>query len=443
MAKQKMASGGLKKGSTVGSTVDKPLQGSKSSRYRAKIGRHKPSKPYPEFPLYAHACCQWAKTIRGKTHYFGPWSDPQGALDRYLAVKDHLYAGREPPPEAEGCTLDELVNRFLAAQRDKHLNGEISRRVLDDYKRDGRRLLDCLGRHRVADCLGLADFSRLRMAAFAADGKAAGKQRNATTVSNIIVRQRTIFRWGFEARLLTHPPHYGRAFSVPSARMRRQALRANGPRDLAAEEIRQLLNAAAQAAHGQLLNLRAMILLGINCGLGNTDCAELRPSHICDGFLDFPRPKTEAPRRAALWPETLEAISKALMRRGQMIERYGPLPPELADRFFVTKRHRAYVSFSPAGSPIDTVGQEFRRLAATCGLHRPGMGFYALRHTFRTVADESRDFPAIDLVMGHVPDSGGGASPFAVAMGARYRQRISDERLKAVSDMVRRWLFES
>ena len=71
------------------------------------------------------------------------------------------------------------------------------------------------------------------------------------------------------------------------------------------------------------------------------------------------------------------------------------------------------------------------------------MGFYALRHTFRTVADESRDFPVIDLIMGHVPDSGGGASPFAVAMGARYRQRISDERLKAVSDMVRRWLFES
>ena len=177
-----------------------------------------------------------------------------------------------------------------------------------------------------------------------------------------------------------------------------------------------------------------MVLLGINAGLGNTDCAELRTGHLDlkAGTLDYRRPKTDAPRRAVLWSETVKALRDALARRERLLER-GGVPPELADRIFLTKRRRPYVSLSAAGKPVDTVGMEFRRLAAVCGVHRPGLGFYALRHTFQTVADETRDFPAIDLVMGHVPD--------ADQMSARYRERISDERLTAVATRVYTWLF--
>jgi hypothetical protein len=50
---------------------------------------------------------------------------------------------------------------------------------------------------------------------------------------------------------------------------------------------------------------------------------------------------------------------------------------------------------------------------------------------FRTVADAAKDQPAADHIMGH-------ESPH---MSTVYREQISDDRLRAVTDHVRTWLF--
>jgi integrase len=76
---------------------------------------------------------------------------------------------------------------------------------------------------------------------------------------------------------------------------------------------------------------------------------------------------------------------------------------------------------------------DFGNLLKAVGLHRPGVGFYALRHTFRTVADGSRDQPAVNHVMGH--------APAANDMASVYREGIDDARLVAVAEHVRAWLF--
>src|SRR5262249_5661577 len=86
----------------------------------------KPAKPFPEFPLFAHANGCWAKKIRGRLHYFGPWADPDAALTKYLAEKDDPHAGRKPRQDTQSLTVYELANTFLHAKRALVDAGELS-----------------------------------------------------------------------------------------------------------------------------------------------------------------------------------------------------------------------------------------------------------------------------------------------------------------------------
>ena len=79
--------------------------------------RNKPAKPYPDFPLFAHATRRWAKKIRGKFYYFGPWDDPDAALQKYLDQRNDLHAGRTPREVTDGLTVRDLCNRFLSTKK--------------------------------------------------------------------------------------------------------------------------------------------------------------------------------------------------------------------------------------------------------------------------------------------------------------------------------------
>jgi hypothetical protein len=109
-----------------------------------KLGpKGKPNKPYPNFPLTAHATGRWCKKIRGKLHYFGRWGKKQGdtvvnvdnpaeaaqqAVDLFNEQRDDLYAGRTPRKKSDAVTLDELCNRFLDAKNELVETGELKRR---------------------------------------------------------------------------------------------------------------------------------------------------------------------------------------------------------------------------------------------------------------------------------------------------------------------------
>ena len=368
----------------------------------------KPAKPHPDFPLFAHAAGVWAKKIRGRLHYFGPWADSEGALNRWLEQKDDLLAGRTPRPKTEGATLRDLANAFMTAKKHLADTGEIALRTYTDYYTCCHQVIAILGKDRQLTDLGGDDFDHLR--------RCLAKTRGPVALGDSINRVRMLFKYAYDAGLIDRPVRYGASFKRPSKKVIRIARSKAGPRMFEAAELRAILEAAPQP-------IRAMAYLGVNCGFGNADCAAL-PMKALDlkaGWIRFPRPKTGVDRRCPLWPETVAAIREALDSRPT------PKRKEDAGLLFVTKYGQGWAGATSA-RPISA---EFRKLLVKLGLHRNGLGFYALRHTTETIGGDTRDQVAVDFIMGHCRND----------MASVYRERIDDARLLAVTEHVRKWLF--
>ena len=113
----------------------------------------KPGKPYPDFPLFAHAAGVWAKKICGKLHYFGPWSDPEGALQRYVDRRDDLQAGRVPRVKEKTLAVGELLDGYLSAKKAFVDSGEILSTTFDEYHRTCVRIGRVFGLKRLVNDL--------------------------------------------------------------------------------------------------------------------------------------------------------------------------------------------------------------------------------------------------------------------------------------------------
>jgi len=378
----------------------------------------KPRKPYPDFPLFPHATGRWAKKIRGKTCYFGPWNDPDAALQLFLDQRDDLFAGRVPRAPQDGLTVRELCNQFLTTKQLLRDTGELRDRTFHDYFSTCGRIVAQLGRDRVISDLAALDFERLRASL--------AKTRGPVSLGNEIQRVRMVFKYAFEQSLIETPVRYGQTFKKPSlATLRKEkATRTskNGARMFEAAPLRIIIEQATQP-------LKAMVLLAINCGFGQTDISSLPIAalNLKTKWVDYPRPKTGVHRRCPLWPETIEAVQEAVSKRPT------PRAEEDGRLAFLTKYGQKWVKSNKKGTPADALGQEFAKLLTSHGLKRPGLSFYALRHTFETIGGEARDQVAVDYIMGH--------APAADDMSSRYRERVDDSRLKTVTDHVRKWLF--
>jgi integrase len=379
-----------------------------SDTYTRSTPGCKPAKPYPEFPLFAHGAGYWAKKIRGKTHYFGPWSDPDGAIEQYNAQKEDLHAGRKPREHTpDGLTVKRLCNEFLNSKKADVQAGNLSPRTLQSYSDACKEAGRAFGPSRLAADIEQDDFTKLRRQI----ERKWGPHRVATTIQCV----RCLCRWGFEKGLLQTPLRFGPDFKRPSAKTMRLHRAAQGPKLFSAEETRELIETAG-------VPMKAMVLLAINCGFGNSDCGRLPRSAINleTAWLDFPRPKTGIARRCWLWPETVDAIRDAVAKR--------PTPKDAGDArlVFVTKYGGSWASDTDPG----VIAKETRKLLDAAGIDGR-RGFYALRHTFRTIADGAKDQPAADYIMGHE----------APHMSSHYRETIADDRLRAVAEHVRGWLW--
>ena len=121
----------------------------------------------------------------------------------------------------------------------------------------------------------------------------------------------------------------------------------------------------------------ALLLLGLNCGFGNTDIGTLK---LCDIDLEaatvsHPRPKTGVERNFYLWPETVDVLRAYIKSyRGK------PVNEKVAELVFVGKRGTplCWEQIDEDGyyKKSDLINSRMRRSYEKAGLKRPyGSGY--------------------------------------------------------------------
>jgi integrase len=159
--------------------------------------------------------------------------------------------------------------------------------------------------------------------------------------------------------------------------------------------------------------MKAMIWLGLNCGFGCTDCAELKWSdlNLVNGRVKLARGKTGVLRDLPLWPETMQSL-RNIPKSGKLVFRTSGDKPLIRTTYHINK------DGSSKYSNINLVTSRFCKLMKKAGIHAPkGTGFYTLRRTAATVAARSGDPFAVQRLLGHAN----------LKMATRYVQDVSKQ----------------
>ncbi len=367
---------------------------------------------HPDYPLTVAPSGIWCKKVRGKTRYFGSLRDPDAALKNWLEEKDYLLAGQTPPKFTSGVTVEKLLDDFLE-KCDKRIEaGKMASKTKYDYL-------------PLREVFQLSGVSRVPAASMGPDQFAAVMRviesgRTLRTQKNLITSVRSLFKWAIGMERISSVK-YGPEFTPP----RQEQIEVEQEEGSACRFIEQPVIASALEASGP--RMRVMILLGINCAFNPGDSIAITLDHLkLDGeipYHEFRRVKNGRRRAAVLWPETVDAVHNYVERSRRPAD---PDEPTL----ILTQHGQPYTKKSQGKK----IGDAFRRLLEKSGAHVDGVNLGSLRHTYATVIDRHPDQSMIDLTMGHV---GSGMQKRV------YRQLNLDEleRLKAISDVARKWMF--
>jgi len=351
-----------------------------------------------KFPLTLHPTGQYCKKIKGKLHYFG--TDRTKALHCYLEDANFLHTGRGQTHrvQKETVTLKALCNLYLEHQDARVKVGELSIRHNLDQTTCLRILVRILGQHCSVDEISALDLQNYK--------KKLQKRYGSPHRTNLsIAVMKAMFHWAKKNEVLSRIPNIDAVSKVKVLRKERPTF--------TVEQTKKLLDKASPQMY-------AMILLGLNCGFGGTDCSGLLWEHVNfkRSRICYPRGKTGVLRNLPLWQETVEAL-KAL--------------PNCEQRIFNTPTGKAWVRMiKTVGkddnikyTKNDSVGKEFSKLLKKAGIKtEKGVGFYTLRRTAATLAARSGDPFAVQRLLGHAD----------LKMATTYVQDVSEQTDRVINN---------
>ena len=221
----------------------------------------------------------------------------------------------------------------------------------------------------------------------------------STVTANLYINHvRMLLLWSANIHGLSHPP----IGVIRKFRKNRSVKKGHGKKHdrsaISWDELEKLFAAAG-------VTDTALLLLGLNCGFGNTDIGTLR---LCDIDLEaatvsHARPKTGVERNFYLWPETVDVVRAYIKSyRGK------PTNEKIAKLVFVGKRGNPLcweqIDKDENYKRSDAIKNRFKRLYEKAGLKRPyGRGYYSLRHTHATIIGlGSNDMREVQASLGQV-----------------------------------------
>lgn len=352
-----------------------------------------------KFPLTLHPTGQFCKKIKGRLYYFG--TDRQQALQCYLEQASHLHGGHPKlrTSTSGNITVTTLCNLYLQHQESRVEAGELSARHFADQINSLRMFAQFLGKHCMVSQISTLDLQNYKRKLQKNHGSA---HRTNLHISNM----KAMFNWARNNDVLQDIPNLHAVAKVKLTQIERQTF--------TREQVTKLLEMAKP-------QMKAMILLGLNCGFGCTDCAELRwqDLNLKEGRVKLARKKTGVPRNLSLWPETAEALEK--------IPQVGPL-------VFYTAKQNPWVrtikkkdKHGVEKYTIDNcVSKAFAKLMKKAGIKaEKGVGFYTLRRTAATLAAQSGDPFAVQRLLGHAD----------LRMASTYVQDVSEQTDRVVNNV--------
>ncbi|MCL5281311.1 MAG: tyrosine-type recombinase/integrase [Planctomycetes bacterium] len=341
----------------------------------SKADRKGPAKN--KYGLRLHGNGQWCKKIRGKRWYFG--TDFKLAEQDFARRLRQIELGEMDPEEAaQELTLGELAVDFLRHCEARVTVEEIGERQYRDLGWHLARFEKHLGAARKVVTIKTPDLQDYRTHLIN-EGLA------GNSVNRAMGAVKRLFHWAHDNEKIFTLPNL-RAVKKVTVRIRKRQV-------FTREQIRDLITVANT-------NMRAMIWLGVNCGLGCTDCALIRWENLDlqSRRMDYPRIKTGIDRNLRLWPETIAALEAV---RTWSVNHRRPVGPE--DLVFRTKQGNPYVQLTAkTRNPDSALTKEFLKVMRKAKIDKAkGTGFYTLRRTGATFTAKSRDVWAVKGFLGH------------------------------------------
>ena len=364
----------------------------------SKPNLKKRKKRSDKLPLTLHPTGQYCKKIKGKLFYFG--TDKNIALERYYEQAAYLHTGKGNPLNCTNnhLSLKTVCNLYLDYQESRATIDEITRSYVYDQTRLLRDFVLYIGPNRIISEISTIDLQNYRKK-LVKTGKA------ADTINNRITAIKTMYNWALDNGIIDSTPNLKAVKKIVISKTEKPTFNI--------AQIQKLLQHAST-------QMKAMIWLGLNCGFGCTDCAELKwenfnseKTRVC-----FPRGKTGMPRNLPLWHETVSAIENV---------------PKLGNLVFYTSKGNAWVrvihSFDKYKKEKYTkengISKEFSKLLKrACIKTERGVGFYTLRRTAATLTAKSGDPFAVQRLLGHAD----------LKMATTYVQDVSEQTDRAINN---------